>query len=182
MRSLAIMALLMLAACGPQAGQQAGECAASAESTLSFTAPDTANSIKAVAAGPTCDEAMVTWTLNSADGAALWTHESTYNAMVHGGPPPTNAPPAARDEVEAFLQSWIELSLTRAGDLPQWPERATAPGEDGPFDYVSELPREAYERLRAENGPLACFASDATHIKCLAMDDGAPVLMVEYGS
>ncbi|MDX2277572.1 MAG: hypothetical protein NW206_19150 [Hyphomonadaceae bacterium] len=185
MRVLIAGLLAVLAtACSEQREPRTAEsCARTAtrQVTWSGQAPDT---VTARADGPTCAQAVVTFTIRNADGDPLWAFASTHHDMIVGG---YSTDPAAvsPEEVDRFLASWVDVTVNSSADLPAWPEgvESLSAAVEG-ISYFTELDREAYEMLRTRNLPQLCFAASVSSSQCLIMDplSNAPLMIAAYGS
>jgi hypothetical protein len=175
---------LLLAACQPphDTVREAAACdrAAAKQITWSGEQPD---AVTARAEGPSCAQAVVTLTIRNAAGDPLWTFASTYQDMTIGGR--SDAPPAVSPaDLDRFLASWVDVTLNRSGELPEWREGAATLSEsvEG-ISYYTELDRDMYEMLRSRNLPQLCFAAAVEASQCLVMDplSHAPIVIVAYG-
>ncbi|MGE3930239.1 MAG: hypothetical protein AB7G05_08745 [Hyphomonadaceae bacterium] len=189
MRAIMSGALLLLAAACSQDSQnaapQAAACALEAQRTIAWTGAEAADVVAARAEGPSCTQAIVTWSVRRASGDPLWAFSATYHDMVSGGAGAEGLPPASAEEVQRFLDAWAEVSVNSSADLPAWPEAAATLGEavEG-VAYYTDLDRDAYEDLRQRNLPQLCFAASAESARCLVIDpySGAPLAIVAYGA
>jgi hypothetical protein len=174
--------VLMLAACQPPRDSAVG-CERTATKQVQWSG-ESSDTVAARADGPSCAQAFVTLTIRNAEGDPLWTLASTYYDMTIGGR--SDEPPAVSpEEVDQFLASWVDVTINRSGELPEWREGADSLAEaaDG-MSYFTELDRDTYETLRARNLPQLCFAAAVEASQCLVMDplSQAPIVIVAYGS
>jgi hypothetical protein len=175
---------LLLAACQPPPDRTqitADGCERTSTKQIEWSGADT---VTARTEGPSCAQAVATLTIRNGDGDPLWTFASTYYDMTIGG---HNEDPAAvsAQEVDRFLASWVDVTLNRSGELPEWREGAENLGEatEG-LSYFTDLDRDTYEMLRGRNLPQLCFANSVVSSQCLVIDpaSNAPIMIVGYGS
>lgn len=173
---------LVLGACGQtqnDAIATAG-CARSAIHNVTWSNAGAPDVITARSDGPTCAQAIVTFTARNAQGDPLWAFASTYYAMNAGdGAPPEGYPPVSDEEMDRFLASWADVTEMASGELPEWRDVALTDSSEG-LAYASPLTSETYPIVRERNLPLICFAIGAEASQCLMMDpfSNAPALVV----
>lgn len=178
---------LALAACSQQAQQNASienGCALSAAHELNWSSEAQPDRVTATAEGPTCEQAVVTLVLRNAAGDPLWTLSNTYLDMVAGGGGPETPAPVAREEMQRFLDGWVDLSLGRSGELPAWTEgAATLTDAVQGMSYDTAFDRETYEALRARNLQQVCYAAATEASQCLIIDPAShsPTMIVAFG-
>jgi len=185
MRRYAVaIAALLLSACGQSDTADAPQaaCARSATQEVAWTSPDTPDVITTTSQGPNCGQAIVTFVARNGAGDPLWVFASTYYDLTVGGVAPEGAPPVTGEQMDTFLASWADVTVSRSGALPEWRLDDAAPS--GPtFAYSTPFERETYEMLRARDLPMICYAAavEATH--CLVIDPAsrAPTMIVAYG-
>jgi hypothetical protein len=177
------LVVLTAAACTPQErpaeSGAALACRGEANATAVFAGGDA--TVRTAVDGPNCTEATATLTLTGADGATLAAFEAPYWTLHHVGeePPMDFAPTQA--EVDAFLASWAAPSLPPAANLPDWPEGASGPGQDGP-PMRTTLSRDAYLAIRGGGGVQFCYLTGVTTSRCIAMNSaGQPVETLVIG-
>lgn len=181
-----LIAALALAACGQQRDGAAfdAECARMATHQVVWTAAETPDVVTAYAHGPSCTQAVVTFVARNSEGDALWAFASTYYALTTGGAPPKGAPAVSQDEIDRFLAAWADVTEMRSGALPEWREGATTLTESAEtFAYETPFDRDTYERLRARDLPMICFAAAVDATQCLIIDPATsrPAIMAAYG-
>lgn len=185
MRRYAVaIAALLLSACGqpdtaetPQAG-----CPRSATHEVAWTAPGTPDVITTTSQGPSCAQAIVTLVARNSVGDPLWVFASTYYDLTTGGIAPEDAPAVTDEQMDTFLASWADVTVSRSGTLPEW--RAEAAALSGPtFAYDTPFERETYEMLRARDLAMICYAAAVEATQCLVVDPAshAPTMIVAYG-
>lgn len=187
MRFIAACALaLLLAACQPPAqtaDNSAGACTRTATKQIAWTGIEATDTVTARSDGPSCAQAVVTLTIRNAAGDPLWTYASTYYDMTVGGRT-DQAPAVSAEEVDRFLAGWVDVTLNRSGELPEWAADAdTLSAANDGISYFTELDRDMYEGLRARNLPQLCFAAAVEASQCLVIDplSHAPLVLVGYG-
>lgn len=180
---LSLMALA-LCACVQREPVAHAACDHSATHDVNFSDATAKDTVSVRAEGPTCNQAVVLFTLRNARGDALWTFANTYYDLTAGGTPPEHAPAVTPEQADTFLKGFANVSINRSGTLPAWPEDkpSLAASVQG-MSYSTELPRESYEMLRERNLPLLCYAAAAEATQCLVMDPAtaSPTMMVAYG-
>lgn len=185
-RVLFVFAALALAACGQQqqTARSAGACARSATHQVTWSNAEAPDVITTSSNGPSCAQAVVTFVARNAAGDGLWAFASPYYDLTAGGSPPENAARVSNEDMDRFLQGWANVSEMRTGELPQWrADAATLTESATTFAYETPFDRETYERLRASNLPMICYASAVEATQCLIIDpaSNAPAKMVAYG-
>lgn len=175
---------LGLAACAPRGADEAA-CALSATQTIAFSSAAATDVIEARAEGPSCAQAVLTLSLRNAGGDPLWVFAGTYYDMAFGGVPPEGAEAVDAQEMDRFLKSWADVTVSNTGALPAWAEGAEAPasGENG-IAYETPLDRDTYEALRAGNAPQLCYAAAVAATECIVLDPVSlrPTLIAAYGA
>jgi hypothetical protein len=188
-RFVAIGALaLLLAACQPATPDRTQSASAGCERTstkqVEWSGGEAQDTVTARAEGPSCAQAVVTLTIRNAAGDPLWTFASTYYDMTIGGH--SNEPPAvSADEADQFLASWVDVTINRSGELPEWRAGSENLGEAAEgMSYFTDLDRDTYEMLRARNLPQLCFAASVGASHCLVIDpmSQAPIVIAAYGA
>lgn len=179
-------AATLLSACGDRhQDAQASACVLEAVHTVTWSnaaAPDT---VHTSAEGPSCDQAIVVFTVRNASGDPLWTFANTYYDITAGGSPPPESDPATDADVQAFLASWANVTLLSSEELPAWTEAMSRPGEGvEPLGYESPFDRETYEALRTRGLGTICYAVAVAAVQCLVIDpaSNSPTVLVAYGS
>jgi hypothetical protein len=181
MRRFALLfAALALSACARPPALQG--CTRSATHQATWTEDEASDTITTRSEGPTCLQAAVFLVARNGAGDVLWTFASTYYDMTTGGLAPEHAAPVSSQQMDAFLNSWADVTEKRTGELPQWRPGAAAPSAPT-FSYSTDYPRETYEAIRARNARMICYAAAAEATQCLAIDPStnAPALIVAYG-
>lgn len=178
---------LSLAACGQQQTESASAengCALSATHELNWSSDTQSDIVTATAHGPSCGQAIVTLVVRNAAGDPLWTLSRTYLDMVAGGGGPGAPPPVSDEEMQRFLDGWVDLSLGRSSELPAWTESAATLGDavQG-MSYATNFDRDTYEMLRASNLPQICYAAATEGSECLIIDPAShtPAMIVAFG-
>lgn len=183
-RTLVLLAALGLIACGQSATQSASQCEQSASHEVTWSNAGAPDIVTARADGPTCAQAVVTFTIRNSAGDPLWAFASTYVEMTAGGVPPDGVQPVSGETMAAFLSGWADVTEMRAQDLPEWREDAPTLTESATtFAYNTPFDRETYEMLRGRNMAMLCFAAAVEASQCLIIDpaSNAPTMMVAYG-
>lgn len=189
MRFLALgLIALALGACG-QAGQtqQHGateSCARTAAHEVTWSQDGAPDVITTASSGPSCKQAIVTWTLRNAQGDALWVHAGTFYDMTAGGAPPADAPAVSNEQMDVFLNGWADVTTNHSGELPEWKEGVASLSESVQgLSYDTPFDRETYEAMRARNLPQLCFAAAVEGSQCLIMDPAthSPIVIVTFG-
>ncbi len=179
------LAALILGACGQALDHDviASSCTHSATHEVTWTDADAADTITTHSEGPSCAQAIVTFTARNAQGDPLWAFASSYYQMSFGeGGPPEAAPPVSDEDIERFLASWAEVTQMRSSQLPQWLDIAHTDAADG-LSYATPLNSESYPIVRERDLPLICLAVGAEASQCLMIDpfSHAPALLVTVG-
>ena len=183
MRSYAAgLIALLLGACGQTQNDSVATagCARGATHHIIWSSAAAPDVITARSDGPTCAQAIVTFTARNAQGDPLWAFASTYYAITAGdGAPPEGFPPVSNEEMDRFLASWAEVTEMTSGDLPEWRDVTLTDSSEG-LAYVSPLTAESYPLVRERNVPLICFAIGAETSQCVMIDPfaNAPALVV----
>lgn len=184
--AMSLMALALCACVQREPRDHAADgCARSATHDVSWSSETQPDTITVRADGPTCLQAVVTFTVRNHTGDPLWTFATTYYDMTSGGIPPEGAPRVAPAEMERFLTNWANVTEARSGTLPEWKEGAEAPVDTAnSITYSTPYPRETYEALRQHNLRELCYAAAVAATQCLVIDpsSNAPTQIVAYGS
>lgn len=185
MRILLLAAALALSACGETTPTQSADgCSRTAAHEVTWSSEGAADAITTRAEGPSCAQAVVTFTVRSSNGDPLWAFASTYYDMTMGGVPPEGADPVSDEQMDTFLAGWADVSEQRSGELPEWREGFdTLSASAQTFSYDTPFDRETYEMLRARNLKMICYAAAVEASQCLIMDPAshAPIMIVAYG-
>lgn len=187
MRILAVSLIaLALCACVQREPREraADGCALSAAHEVTWSSETHPDTITARADGPTCAQAVVSFTIRNHAGDPLWAFAATYYDMTSGGIPPEGAPAVTKEQMDAFLAGWANVTLARSGALPEWKEGAASLGDSvTEMSYSTAFPRETYEALRQRNLPEICYAAAVEATQCLIIDPAshAPAMIVAYG-
>ena len=183
MRYFTLILPLALLACGQQQAANQGGCALSASHEITWSNPDSPDTVTTRADGPSCKQAAVTLVIRDAQGDPLWAFASTHYAMTAGdGAIPADASEVTETAMTQFLANWADVTMQSSGELPEWREGESAlRGET--FSYHTDFEREAYAMLRGRDLPMACYAGGAETSQCLVIDplSNAPALLVAYG-
>ena len=178
---------IALVACGQQqqtATTTQSGCERSATHEVTWTNETTPDTITTRSEGPSCAQAVVTFIARNANGDALWAFASTYYDLTTGGVPPEGAPPVTDEQMDTFLAGWANVTVTRAGTLPEWREDAeTLSASAQTFSYDTPFNRETYEAMRTRDLPMICYAASVEGTQCLIIDpaSNAPIMIVAYG-
>lgn len=187
MRILAMgLIALALCACVQREPREhaADGCAQSATHDVTWSSETQPDTITARSDGPTCAQAVVTFTVRNHAGDPLWAFATTYYDMASGGIPPEGAPAVTKEQMDTFLAGWANVTLARSGALPEWKEGAASLSESvAELSYSTPFSREAYEALRQRNLPEICYAASIEGTQCLIVDPAshAPTMIVAYG-
>ncbi len=186
MRVLLLAAALALSACGQSntAAHSASACARSATQDVTWTTEGAPDTITTRSDGPTCAQAIVTFSARNSNGDPLWAFASTYYDLTAGGVPPEGAPAVTNEQMDTFLAGWADVTLQRSGELPEWREGFdTLSASAQTFSYDTPFDRETYEMLRARNLQMICYAAAVEGSQCLIIDPAshAPIMIVAYG-
>ena len=151
---------------------------------VTWSSASAADVITARADGPSCAQAIVTFSARNAGGDPLWAFASTYYDMVAGGIAPEGAPPVTEAQMDRFLAGWADVSVMRSSELPLWrADAATLSESAGTFSYDTPFTREVYEMLRARDLPMICYAAAVETSHCLLIDPASstPTKIVAFG-
>lgn len=184
MRLTLMIATLALSACGQPSQGSANGCARSATHSVQWSNANAPDVITTTADGPTCAQAVVTFVARDADGDPLWAFASTYYELTAGGSPPDGALEVTPAQVEEFLASWANVTVSTTGALPEWREGVTSLTESATtFSYNTPFERESYEMMRTRDAAMICFAAAVEGTQCLTIDpaSNAPTMIVAYG-
>ncbi|MBL8547858.1 MAG: hypothetical protein JNL81_15435 [Hyphomonadaceae bacterium] len=182
-RGVLLLAALALSACNPSTRTAEG-CARTVTHEVTWSAEGAPDTVTTRADGPTCTQAVVTFTLRDARGDPLWAFASTYYDMTSGGIPPEGAPPVSNEQMDAFLTGWADVTSMKSSELPEWREGvATLTESATTFAYDTPFDRETYEAMRARDLPIICYAAAVEATQCLIMDPAShsPTMIVAYG-
>lgn len=171
MRIVLIAAVLVLAACTPDASKQGeaasagGACNASATTTWHADGAP-ALTIDANTSGPDCAHAVATYVVRAADRNVIWAE--VYHAeqvMVLAGA-------ADAGDMQTKLSDWVAFdnhTMATTGALPEWPAGADSP-QNGEFPFYPEedVTRDVYAAIRAANAPMFCYVQGMESQRCLA--------------
>lgn len=186
-QSMLAAAALSLSACGQTntASVQDSACARSATHAVEWSQAGVEDVITTTSQGPTCAQAIVTFTVRNAGGDPLWVFAGTHHDLTAGGGyPPDGAPEIMPPQMDAFLASWADVSTSRSASLPEWREGvATLTESANTFAYDTPFDRDTYEMLRARDLPMICYAAAAEASQCLIIDPAShsPTMIVAYG-
>ena len=144
---------------------------------------ETPDTITTRAEGPSCLQAVVTFTARNARGDPLWTFISTYHDMTAGGIAPADAPAVSPEAVDRFLAGWADVTAQTSQRLPPWPESAPAIVSEGALTYSTALSRARYEAIRERDLRMICYAAAVDATQCLVIDpsSNAPTMIAAYG-
>lgn len=185
MRIFILAAALTLTACGARETVTAGQgCAREAAHEVTWTSEIAPDTITTRSDGPSCTQAVVTFTARNAAGDPLWTFASTYYDLTAGGLPPEGASPATEEQMDTFLAGWANVTVTTSSTLPEWRAGVSTLTESAPtFAYDTPFERETYETLRARDLRMICYAAAVEATQCLVIDPAtsAPTMIVAYG-
>lgn len=171
MRLIAIAAVLALSGCLQQTQTRAPQSGAASASTP-WQAGEATFTVEASASGPSCEHAVATLTIRSADGAPIYAEAHVAAHIM------TLAPAHDVAAMRAALAQWIDpasnATMQTSAALPEWPANAQGP-MNGEFPFYPEpaYDRERYGALRAANTPLYCYVQGMESMACLAASDGA---------
>lgn len=175
------LAACALASCTPSPLRPvaAADCSQSVDRAVRFSSAEINDVITVASSGPSCAQAVLNFTLRSADGDPLWTFATTLHDM--GGP---EAP--TPEDVQVLLTRWVTVEVTHTGTLPEWRQGAESLGDsvDEGGSYETPFARETYEALRSRHLPLLCFLNSRESSQCLIIDpaSGAPTVIVFRGA
>jgi hypothetical protein len=183
---IAACLLFALAACGQNAptSEEAAAttqpgCDHIARLTVSFTAPEAADTIEAHAFGPDCHSVFVTLTLRRADGKALWIW-ATEKPWLQAG---AQSDPDAAAAVDQFVNELVKVRVDTTAQLPEWPQRETAFADSLGAFLSTPFARDQYLDIRNRAVPRLCFASGVAHSQCVYYDaqSGDAIKVLESG-
>ena len=196
MRVLAVLCLVLLAACGRVAWPQGrpaelGPVIAAPDPTVGcdmrVEAPWRGAAgfrVIADAVGVACGDASVSITIA---GPRDLTHmASSYQISqiegVFGSA--ANARQLTRETMQSALARWIdpgapERRMAVTSDLPRWPHRVAAPRDTTRVYTPGEgFSRALYQAVRKDRRPLFCYNAESNTLRCLALlADGRVILM-----
>lgn len=186
MRRFALaLAALALGACGQNESTQVAQgCARSATHEVAWTHSEASDVITTTAQGPSCRQAAVMFVARNAAGDPLWVFASSYDLMMIGATAPADAAAVTNEQMDAFLASWADVTVSQTGALPEWrADAATLTESATTFAYETPFTREVYEALRAADLRMICFAAGVEASQCLIIDpaSGEPAQIVAYG-
>lgn len=193
MRRAALLALLILAACGEpgantakieraptDAGAEAAPapapaaapnlCAAEAHTNWVIEG-DGSYAVSAYTAGPSCAAATATLVIHGAGGAQLLRFEAPTEHIF-------DLREATDSESMNFaLAGWIEQrnqTMRTTAQLPEWRANQNEPtAGEFPFYPDEGVSRAAYNSIRAANKPMFCHTQGLESLACYALDRGA---------
>jgi hypothetical protein len=167
---------LLLAACqpptqtaaAPPEENAAAGCNATAEEAWDAT-PDASFSMRAVAWGSTCKQAMIALALWPKDGPPAYSFISSM-ADIEGFD--EVADEAALKEA---LAQWASGQADTTSRLPEWKAADPSPGptEEFPFHPDEGVTQESYTAVRAANLPMFCFVQGQESQQCVYLQDDA---------
>lgn len=153
---LLLLALCMVSACGPQ---RAARCDLSLTRDLSFTSAEAHDQIIVRSFGATCDKATGLYDIRDEGGHPIWAWAAPLpRAFGHA---------AAADkpaEMQAFLERWIQPTLTTTHTAPAW--AALLPGQ-------TTLDQFTFDDIRARDLPMLCHASGTGREICIFWEPAA---------
>jgi hypothetical protein len=120
--------------------------------------------VAAIASGDTCGTATIRLSLQTPEGAALYTLQAPARDFGI-------APTASADEVRERIGQILPIDTIRAAAYPQWKS-------DGPAPSGTEFNREAYEAVRSANAPITCLKMPNVSVRCVATDPGSGQIKV----
>lgn len=177
MRMVVIAALVALAGCLQQTGDEksdgaaaaAGPCVAAASRDW---APEGGPPFKveATSAGPDCQHAVATITIRNAANDIYWVEAYPASQVM------SLAAARTLDEMQAALLDWTDSAnstIVTSSALPDWPANTDGP-ENGEFPfYIAEgMDRGQYMSIRQQNVPVFCYVQGMESLNCLAYLDG----------
>jgi hypothetical protein len=112
--------------------------------------------VTAIAVGDTCGNSTIRISLETPDGAALYTLQAPARDFGI-------APQASADDVRNAITLFLPTNAVRAAAYPQWATGAASPSG-------TEFGRDAYEAVRAANGPVTCLKMPNAAQRCVATD------------
>lgn len=179
-------ALLALGACGerqPSSTTADAGCERVVTQQVTWSNADAPDTITARSEGPSCAQAVVLLVARNADGDPLWSHAMTYHDLNTGGPPPPDAPAVSAEQMDTFLRSWADVTVTTSNALPEWRDGDAGPAGEGPLSYDAATDRPSYEAIRAQNLRVVCFAAAVESSHCLFIDPqtGVATMLVASG-
>ena len=177
MRALLIAVAAIAAACSPKAPADAprgGDCNHVISRTVAFTAANARDTVEARSVGPSCETAIVVWTLRDAAGKPLWTHAAPYAWLW------ASADPRASDELRTFLERWAGVAVDDTSASPAW-ARDKAGGADGwGASGGSMFARDTYETIRTARLPRICVPTTSERYQCIFYDPQAEAVDVHF--
>ena len=154
-RSFILGALLLAAACSPQAAR----CDLSHTRDIAFTGGATADRVIVRTFGASCDKIIGVYEIVDGDGHPIWAWASplprAFGDAFSAGEP---------EHVEAFLEQWSQPLLTTTQAAPEW--ALLAAGQT----TLDEL---TYGDIRARDLPMLCHFSGTARQTCVFWEPAA---------
>lgn len=155
MKFLVVAFCLALTACA----QNGGRCDMTVTRDLSFTAPDSQETITVRVIGPSCDKTIGVYEIHDAEGYPIWSWTAPL-ARAFGDVFAAND----RAHVQSFLERWAQPTLSTTSEATEW--RLLAPGQ-------TTLDQLTYEDVRARNLPMLCHFSGTARETCVFWEPAA---------
>ena len=138
------------------AAMAAAGCRARVTKPIAVRTWSTAGQVQADISGPRCSEASVRIVVASADGSTIYeTSVRGQDLGLEDGAP--------AQAIQRRLERLLPDEAVRAQAYPAW-------SDSGPPPVATGFSREAYEAVRASDGPVVCLALPANGQRCLATD------------
>lgn len=170
-RSLALLAVLALAACGQSPAPAVDQAAAPAANACDARATGAWQEVYTVAAstaGPTCAGATATLTVTNAQGVELLNFSAPTEQVM------TLAPAQDVAAMRTALADWIKGDdMPTTARLPVWTAGASTPQVEFPFYHEENITQQRYEAVRAADLPMFCFVQGMESMACHVLEDGA---------
>jgi hypothetical protein len=157
----ALLLVLALGACAPRAP---ANCEFTAERDAAFTSAEPTDRIIARSLGPSCDKAVATLIVTSAEGHPVWAFAAPL-PRVFGDD--YLSPPS--EEVEALLQRWTESAVLRTSAAPAWPRSML----HHPAGVAVALDRDTYADIRERDLPMLCHLTSPARETCVFYEPAA---------
>jgi hypothetical protein len=185
MRSLILACVAVgLAAYGPRAAKTTeteetaapvSPCAVEISETLTVK-PGLSFAVKAEASGDTRDKAVAKLTVTDQAGGAVISFDAPVRMMPVVFEIYDDTTGVTSEKLSAGLKAWITQRQAgrMAKSLPEWKAGDMQPGS-GEFPFLPEdgLTREAYEKVRAADGPIFRFVQGLESERVYVLDGAA---------
>lgn len=157
MRLLLLAVLAGAAACARPAAP--ARCDLQATQALSFTAPDSRETVTAQTIGVSCDKTIGLFVVRDAENYPLWSWSAP---LAHGFGDVFVAEDS--EQVQMFLDRWAQPEIATTQSAPAW---------DALTHGQTTLDRLTYEDIRARDLPMLCHFSGTARQTCVFWEPAA---------